>query len=671
MRGRSILTMVLWAVVAILLIRSCLPKSTPPDEIVTGFVPETFDPPDAPPEKDFVLETDLLRTKWTNRGAGCTEVDLKDFHPGSLDGGGGTVPGEKDWLRLYRSVPAYPPPAGTEPGVLNHRRRDATRLVEPEHQIGPALDVRDWQVERRELEGGSAELVFTLETPDLRLRKRVRALPGERHMLIEVEAEPLSDKLTGHDLHLRIGTGGGILRVSDRYYPNPYVAAAKLEHGVVDKVERLIPRGRLIGGRRDAAARWSGEFAFVNDGSKYFLGAIRPLDGPFQGAVAEILYDHYGYEDTIRAGLEPDVFERMVEIARVDAAVLKEKGRPASGEELAAETGLDPAEAARLRNEYYQRAQDAAKVLWNRASVYGAFTLHVGRPGDPPAVRRFQWFLGPKDPAILASSAYHPLDAIITDVDYGGTFFYDIFLTRYIAYAILWFLKVFYFLFGNWGVSIILMTVLVRVSLFPINRHSQVKMAHYQVKAAKVKPLLDGIKKKYADNPQKKNEETMKVYQQHKLAPPLGGCLPMFLQFPIFIGLFAALRCSILLRQEPFFGWIRDLSRPDALIDFHGPVLHFWPMTGVTTLNILPILMVVLWVAHQKSMPKPIDPQQAQMQKMMTFMPILFGLLLYNYAAGLSLYMITSSSLGIFESKVIKKRWPVPTAASAVASAKT
>jgi YidC/Oxa1 family membrane protein insertase len=138
--------------------------------------------------------------------------------------------------------------------------------------------------------------------------------------------------------------------------------------------------------------------------------------------------------------------------------------------------------------------------------------------------------------------------------------------------------------------------------------------------------------------------------------------LPILLQFPVFIGLFAALRTSILLRHEPFILWVKDLSRPDALIDFGGPLVDFPLISAVTSLNVLPLVMVFLWVWHQRSMPKPTDPQQAQMMKMMTFMPIMFGIMLYNYAAGLSLYMITSSALGIFEQKVIKKHWPVPVA---------
>jgi YidC/Oxa1 family membrane protein insertase len=98
-------------------------------------------------------------------------------------------------------------------------------------------------------------------------------------------------------------------------------------------------------------------------------------------------------------------------------------------------------------------------------------------------------------------------------------------------------------------------------------------------------------------------------------------------------------------------------------LDFGGPIADLPLLSSMTTLNILPIIMVVLWVYHQRSMPKPTDPQQAQMQKMMTMMPIIFGFVLYNYAAGLSLYMIVSSLIGIFEQRVIRKRWPVPTAA--------
>ena len=144
--------------------------------------------------------------------------------------------------------------------------------------------------------------------------------------------------------------------------------------------------------------------------------------------------------------------------------------------------------------------------------------------------------------------------------------------------------------------------------------------------------------------------------QEEGAFPPLGGCLPMFLQIPVFIGLFAALRSSFDLRQADFAFWIEDLAVPDQLLRIG---LHLPLIGAIEYLNVLPILMVVLWIWQQKGMPMPADEQAARMQKMMLWMPVIMGFFLYHYAAGLSLYMITQSALGIIEQKVIKKLWPL------------
>lgn len=214
-------------------------------------------------------------------------------------------------------------------------------------------------------------------------------------------------------------------------------------------------------------------------------------------------------------------------------------------------------------------------------------------------------------------------------------------------------------IFGNWGVAIIVLTMGVRAALFPLNRRSQTAMARYQKKMKRVQPKIDEAKKRFADDPKKQREAQAKIMQEEGAFPPLGGCLPIFVQIPVFFGLFSALRTSFDLRQAPFAGWITDLSRPDRLLRLDLSIPLGITTIDVTYLNILPILMVVLWILQQKGMPKPSDEQQAKMQKMMMFMPILFGFLLYNYAAGLSLYMITQSGLGIVEQRVIKKLWPV------------
>ena len=270
--------------------------------------------------------------------------------------------------------------------------------------------------------------------------------------------------------------------------------------------------------------------------------------------------------------------------------------------------------------------------------------LELPRPGES---RTYSYLLyaGPKDhDHFLASSELHDK---VHESDLSWFSGIGRFLTK-----VLFFLQG---LVGNWGVAIILLTFGIRSILFPINRRSQTAMARYQTKMKRVQPKLEEIKQKYESDPQKLRQEQARIMQEEGAFPPLGGCLPIFLQLPIFFGLFSALRTSFELRQAPFTGWITDLSRPDRLMDFGEGV----PFESVRYLNLLPILMVILWIWQQKTMPMPTDEQARRMQRIMLFMPLVMGVFLYNYAAGLSLYMMTQSGLGIFEQKVIKKYWPV------------
>ncbi|HEX9792853.1 MAG TPA: membrane protein insertase YidC [Planctomycetota bacterium] len=660
MRFRVIAYIVLWLVLGIMLWRSCVPEKANPVEMARSVRLDVFDPPDAPPETAYVLENEYLWTSWTARGAGCTEIRVKDY---TTQAGIEPPYDATQWLTIFRSVAAHGPLQECAEPVLpqHHRRRDGLHLIEQEGILDLALEATDWETDGpQERADGGHELHFrTSSAKGVDLELAVALAPAARHFEIDLEVRARTNELTGSQLGMRLGTGGGILRFADRFYPNPYVGAALLEGERVDAVKIHHPGGGMAANRA-SVERWNGEVAYVVEGSKYFLSAIQTRDDkPFQGAVVEQLFDSVAYEESVMARLKPAEREQLEAVAKADYELRVASCAAASVAEISAKVGLTPAETGVLLGEYYRRATKARDRSWSRASVAGVFSMRVGLPAERPERRSFLWYLGPKDPEILDSGSYAPLSTVVEGVDYDSSFFYRIFQTDLVAPAILAVLRFFHSLAGNWGIAIILMTILVRALLFPVNRASQVKMATYQVKMGKVKPLLEAVKKKHAGDAKKINEETFKIYREHKISPPLGGCLPVLLQFPVFIGLFAALRCSILLRQQPFFGWIHDLSRPDALLDFGGPVLDFFPFTGVTTLNVLPMLMVVLWVVHQRSMPKPVDPQQAQVQKMMTFMPIMFGLLLYNYAAGLSLYMITSSSVGIFESRVIKKRWPV------------
>lgn len=272
--------------------------------------------------------------------------------------------------------------------------------------------------------------------------------------------------------------------------------------------------------------------------------------------------------------------------------------------------------------------------------------------------RKYQYivYAGPKQPDLLIAD--HADHQVLLEYDRAGTCCVPIPFVTSIANGLTWLLVMLHKLTSNWGVAIILLTLMVRAALFPVNRKSQTAMARFQKRMKKLQPQIDEAKKKFEGDPAKQREAQQKLMTQHGMIPPLGGCLPMFVQIPIFFGLFSALRTAFELRQQPFMLWMNDLSKPDRLLDI-GLNTHL-PLIGtIEHFNLLPILMVVLWVWQQALMPKPTDEQQAQMQKMMMFMPVVMGFALYNYAAGLSLYMITQSGLGIVENTWIKKLWPI------------
>jgi YidC/Oxa1 family membrane protein insertase len=319
--------------------------------------------------------------------------------------------------------------------------------------------------------------------------------------------------------------------------------------------------------------------------------------------------------------------------------------------------GANDAARAAMAGATYRGLRDEAwlagnpgsdKAAWRYVVAEISLSLRIPAPGETASLA-FDVFAGPKDPDLL--EAANPAFSEVSRTDLSG---FAIFST--IGAFLLVVLRFLHGLVGNWGVAIILLTICVRVVLFPLNRRSQTAMARYQTKMKRVQPKLSEIKERFAKDPKKLREEQARIMQEERAFPPLGGCLPPFLQIPVFFGLFSALRTAFELRQAPFALWIDDLSRPDQLlaINLHIPIYGDMPY-----FNLLPILMVVLWVLQQMGMPKPADEQAARMQKMMMVMPVFMGIFLYNYAAGLSLYMITQSGLGIIEQHVIKKLWPL------------
>lgn len=278
---------------------------------------------------------------------------------------------------------------------------------------------------------------------------------------------------------------------------------------------------------------------------------------------------------------------------------------------------------------------------------------------DPHASAPFNLriFFGPKQRALLNSPYYSafPLcynNTLVTSEGYCG------FLTfNWLVTVLYYILAAFHFVFRDWGLAIIGLVCLVRLVLHPITKKSQVNM----MAMGKMGPEIERLKKKYGDNKDELNKAMMQVYKQQG-ATPILGCLPMFLQMPIWIALWSALQSTFDLRQAGFlhFGslhltWIDDLSRPDAVFTFSHPVpLLFFTITSV---NLLPVLMAIVSYIQTKLQPTPTSqtPEQEKQKKMMQWMVLLFPIMLYTAPSGLNLYIITSSAVGIWENKIIRK----------------
>jgi YidC/Oxa1 family membrane protein insertase len=228
----------------------------------------------------------------------------------------------------------------------------------------------------------------------------------------------------------------------------------------------------------------------------------------------------------------------------------------------------------------------------------------------------------------------------------------------------------FYVVF-DWGLAIIVLVIIVRTMLHPLTKRSQMNMQQFGKKMQKLKPDMDRIKKKFADDSKAQQQEQMKLMREHGVNPlQMLGCLPMFLQMPIWVALYAVLYFAFDLRQEPaFFGifqefwdwpFLADLSAADHFFGEFAEPWQFlmWNMTGI---NILPILMGGIFFFQQKYMtPQNADtmtPEQRQQQKIMrVMMVVLFPVMLYSAPSGLTLYILTSSSIGIIESRRIRKQ---------------
>lgn len=259
-------------------------------------------------------------------------------------------------------------------------------------------------------------------------------------------------------------------------------------------------------------------------------------------------------------------------------------------------------------------------VLTKQKGFVGAYLRYplILKEGQKEISIPVRYYLGAKD--------YHELEGarMLGLIDYG-TF-------AKLAYPLLWLLRAFYKVVHNYGVAIILLTILVRMLFYPLTLKSQKSMKAMQ----RLQPQISALKEKYKDDPAKMQQEQMALFKTHKVNP-MGGCLPMLVQLPVFIALYAVLGNSIELFQAPFFGWIQDLSTKDPLY-------------------IYPVLMGVSMFVQQKLTPAAgMDPAQ---QKVMMFMPVIFSFMMINLPSGLTMYIFVSTLLGVLQQVMMKDKKP-------------
>lgn len=240
----------------------------------------------------------------------------------------------------------------------------------------------------------------------------------------------------------------------------------------------------------------------------------------------------------------------------------------------------------------------------------------------------YKIYYGPKKVELLRELGYN----LERSVNFG---WFDI-----IARPTLWLLNFLYGFVGNYGVAIILVTIMFKAAFWPISQKGMKSMKNMQ----KLQPKMVKLKEKYKDDPTRMNQEVMNLYKTYRVNP-LGGCLPMVLQIPVFFALYKVLLQSIELRHAPFMLWITDLAAPDRLwIGFDIPYLGGLP--------ILTLLMGASMFIQQKLTPTTADPAQA---KIMQFLPIIFTFMFLNFASGLVLYWFVNNLLSILQQQLINR----------------
>jgi len=267
--------------------------------------------------------------------------------------------------------------------------------------------------------------------------------------------------------------------------------------------------------------------------------------------------------------------------------------------------------AADSKNRFYTSSSDGDFVI---GAVSRPIVLNPEQHQDIGA----RLYVGPEITSVLKAIA----PGLDLTVDYGFLWF--------LSGLLFSLMKIIYSVVGNWGWSIVLVTVLIKLAFYRLSATSYKSMAAMR----KLQPKLLALRERYGDDKAKISQATMELYRQEKVNP-LGGCLPIVIQIPVFIALYWVLLESVELRQAPFMLWIKDLAMADPY-------------------HILPVIMGATMLIQQKLNPAPPDPMQA---KIMMFLPVFFTAIFWSFPAGLVLYWIVNNSLSILQQWYITRKY--------------
>lgn len=376
----------------------------------------------------------------------------------------------------------------------------------------------------------------------------------------------------------------------------------------VEKVYKFVPDSYLIGLTVN----------ILNGGSK-----------PYQGSLALELFNalakdsgRYAFEGP--SGLIGNKLEQVNVKKIKDNSLFSGQIQWAAIEDRYFMTSIIPPEGS----------QGQMKLSTNDNSIQNQVVIDVGAiPPNQNKSLDFRIFMGPKSVSLLKTYDCQ-LDRA---VNFG---WFD-----FLAKPCLWFMNFIYRFIPNYGVAIILLTILSRGIFWPLAKKSYKSMGEMR----KLQPLMQEIREKYKNDKTRMNQEMMALYRTYKVNP-MGGCLPMLIQLPVFFALYRMLYSAIELRHAPFFGWINDLSAPDRLFHFGFKVPFMDAPYGIPVLT---LVMGATMLIQQKMSPQAGDPSQA---KMMMLMPVIFTFIFINFSSGLVLYWLVSNLFSIAQQYYTQKQ---------------